>query len=48
MKRKKKYQDIECEFEEADIYTEKGVKNYSEDDIISPNEEGFMLGYLAA
>ena len=46
--RKRKYLDIEREFEEQDIYTEDGVLDYSENDVISPNEEGFMLGYLSA
>jgi hypothetical protein len=45
--RKAKYQDSE-EFEEQDIYTEEGIEEYSEDDVISPFEEGFMLGYLEA
>lgn len=46
MRKKRKYP--EREFKEADIYTEQGVEDYSENDAISPNEEGFMLGYLSA
>ena len=46
MRKKRKYP--EREFEEHDIYTEEGVEEYSENDVISSNEEGFMLGYLAA
>lgn len=34
--------------EEYDIYTEEGIESYADDDSISPAEEGFMLGYLAA
>ena len=34
--------------EELDIYTEKGIENYVDDDSISASEEGFMLGYLGA
>lgn len=34
--------------EEKDIYTEEGVADYIEEDEISSEEEGFMLGYLAA
>ena len=46
MRKKRKYP--EHEFEEQDIYTEEGVLDYSENDAISPFEEGFMLGYLSA
>jgi len=45
--RKRKYPEREFE-EEQDIYTEEGVLDSSENDAISPFEEGFMLGYLAA
>lgn len=34
--------------EEFDIYTEEGIESYVDDDVISPDEEGFMLGYLDA
>jgi hypothetical protein len=34
--------------EEKDIYTEEGVGNYVEEDEISSEEQGFMLGYLEA
>ena len=34
--------------EEKDIYTEEGIENYVEEDEISSEEQGFMLGYLAA
>lgn len=34
--------------EELDIYTEKGMENYVDDDMISDSEEGFMIGYLGA
>ena len=34
--------------EELDIYTLDGVSDSLDDDAISPFEEGFMLGYLAA
>ena len=34
--------------EEHDIYTEKGIENYVDDDTINAAEEGFMLGYLGA
>ena len=33
---------------ESDIYTEKGVDEYADNDAISASEEGFMMGYLAA
>ena len=31
-----------------DIYAEDALENYSEDDLITAAEEGFMLGYLNA
>ena len=34
--------------EEKDIYTEEGVEDCIEGDEISCEEEGFMMGYLAA
>jgi hypothetical protein len=34
--------------EEKDIYTEEGMENYIEDDGITAEEQGFMLGYLEA
>ena len=34
--------------EEKDIYTKEGIENYIEEDEISSEEQGFMLGYLAA
>lgn len=46
---KQKFKEFEEEkFEDQDIYTEEGIEEYSEDDVISPFEEGFMLGYLAS
>ena len=33
---------------EKDIYTKKGADNYVDDDIISSEEHGFMIGYLCA
>ena len=40
----------ECDLctEDADVYTEAGVSDLVEDDLLSPDEEGFMLGYLEA
>jgi len=32
--------------EELDIYTEEGIEDYAESDGISPEEQGFMKGYL--
>ena len=34
------------EEEEEDFYNEKVLEEYVEDDEISGNEEGFMIGYL--
>jgi len=34
--------------EEKDIYTEEGVEDCMDADKISTEEEGFMIGYLAA
>ena len=42
---------IKDEFEfvkDEDIYTEEGIDNYIDDDLISPSEQGFMMGYLYA
>lgn len=39
----------DCESEEineADVYTEEGVFELSDDGLLSPDEEAFMLGYL--
>lgn len=36
------------ESDELDIYTEKGVGDYCENDQINPSEEGFMMGYLSS
>ena len=36
------------ELEEYDIYTEEGVENYMEDDLMSAEEQAFMVGYLSA
>jgi len=33
---------------ENDIYAEDRLDTYTDDDVISPTEEGFMLGYLSA
>jgi hypothetical protein len=40
-------EEIEEELNQ-DIYNEIMLENYSEDDYISPEEAGFMLGYLNA
>ena len=34
------------EFTEEDIYSEDAVEELLEEDVISPEEEGFMRGYL--
>ena len=34
--------------EEKDIYTREGIEDYVEEDGISAEEQGFMLGYLSA
>jgi hypothetical protein len=36
------------EIRELDIYSIEGVASYFEDDELSIEEEGFMVGYLAA
>ena len=33
---------------EKGIYSKENVYKYMEDDLISPEEEGFMIGYLEA
>ncbi len=40
-------QQIEEELSQ-DIYNEVMIENYIDDDIISPGEAGFMIGYLGA
>ena len=40
-------EEIEQELSQ-DIYSEVMIENYTEDDIISPGEAGFMIGYLGA
>ncbi len=47
MKRKKKDLDEELE-NEGSIYSEHFVEELEEDDEISPEEQGFMEGYLEA
>ena len=39
---------MEEEAKEKDIYTREGVENYFENDELSGEEEGFMVGYLGA
>jgi len=34
--------------DDLDIYTEEGIEEYVDDDSISPEEQGFMRGYLGA
>lgn len=36
----------EKDFTEGDIYAEDAVEELLEEDVISPEEEGFMRGYL--
>ncbi|MBW2983819.1 hypothetical protein KY361_01785 [Candidatus Woesearchaeota archaeon] len=36
------------ENEEKDIYTREGVETFFENDELSGEEEGFMVGYLGA
>lgn len=36
------------EAKEEDIYTRNGVENFFENDELSSEEEGFMVGYLGA
>ncbi len=38
----------EEELDEADVYFENQLSTLAEDDILSGEEEGFMMGYLAA
>lgn len=38
----------EEEDEELDIYTEEGAEIFADDDEISSEEHGFMIGYLCA
>jgi len=45
--KKEKYEKRE-DVEEEDIYTEEGVEEHFDDDMISSAEEGFMIGYLCA
>ena len=40
-------EEIEQELSQ-DIYNEVMIENYTDDDIISPAEAGFMIGYLGA
>ena len=39
---------MEKEAKEEDIYTREGVENFIENDELSGEEEGFMVGYLGA
>ncbi len=47
------FEDREMELEDReidleDIYSEEGVEYQGEDDLISVEEEGFMMGYMRA
>ena len=39
-------EEIQDKEEEMDIYTEEGIEDYADSDGISPEEQGFMQGYL--
>ncbi|MFP4656700.1 MAG: hypothetical protein ACLFNK_03940 [Candidatus Woesearchaeota archaeon] len=36
------------EFDELDFYDYESVEHSLDDDVVSPEEEGFMLGYMGA
>ena len=37
---------MEEEIDPSDIYEEENVENFLEDDELSPEEQGFMKGYM--
>ena len=39
---------MEDEIDTSDIYEEGNVENFLDDDELSPEEEGFMQGYVGA
>lgn len=38
----RRYEDVD-----VDIYSERGAEECTEQDMISPAEQGFMIGYLS-
>ena len=39
-------EEVQDKEEELDIYTEEGIEDCADSDGISPEEQGFMQGYL--